>query len=33
MHSVIFAVCHIGILRHYQTLIDIRGYKFPLLFT
>jgi len=28
MHSVIFAVCHIGNLKHYQTHIDIRGYKF-----
>lgn len=28
MHSVIFALCHIGIFKHYQTHIGIRGYKF-----
>ena len=33
MHSVMYAVCHIGILKHYQTHIDILGYNFPPFFT
>jgi len=28
MHSVIFAVCHIEILKHYQTHIGLSGYTF-----